>query len=187
MDSPTLDKNPMDHAGGNLARRESLDSDTLVQGSRSSLGSKRTHDPAKAVEVPPNGFVSERRSVSLPSIRRRWVDFTFNHPKASKLVKWTAWLLGTAAATGGSVVLSEEIRKLYVGSGLNLTESQVDEKIAIVTNEFESLLNDSMREFERRPSPGIYDLYFNPVERVKRGDTSDFVFDFERIPTIIKR
>ena len=187
--SSTLDKGPLEHTGGlegNLARRGSLDSDTLVPDRRSSMSSNRFHDPSKAVEIPPNGFVSERRIINLRNIKNIWNDFKINHPKASRLVKWTSWLLGAAATTGGSVVLSEEIRKLYTGSDLNITTEQVEKRIEIVTKEFEILLNDSMHEFERRPSPGIFDLYFNPVERVKRGDTSDFMFDFERIPIITK-
>ena len=165
--SSTLDKNPMEHTGGlegNLARRDSLDTDTLVPDRRSSMNSNRFHDPSKAVEIPPNGFVIERRTINLRNIRKNWNDFKINHPKASKLVKWTSWLLGAAATTGGSVVLSEEIQKLYTKSDLNITAEQMDKKIEIVTKEFESLLNDSMHEFERRPSPGIFDLYFNPVE-----------------------
>ena len=191
--SSTIDKNPADHAGGlepKMERTQSWETETIVADRRSSMGSqgsKRYYEPSKSVEIPPNGFVSERRprrTISIRTIMRNWNDFKAFHPKAAKLVKWTAWLLGAAATTGGSVVLSEEIRKLYRRADLNVTAGQLEGKIDVITNEFESLMNDSMREFDRRPSPGIFDLYFKPVERVKRGDASDFVFDFEKIPVV---
>ena len=182
----TLEKNPVDHAGGletNLGRRNSWETDdTLVADRRESLGSLgSSHDPSKAIEVPPYGFVSERRPANWRQIRNIWQTFKRQHPKSAKLVKWTAWLLGAAATTGGSVLLSEEIKKLYRQSDKNLTFEQLDERVHIITNEFECLLNASEKEFERRPSPGIFDLYFNPVERVKRGKRSDFIFDFEKL------
>ena len=59
----------------------------------------------------------------------------------------------------------------------------------IITHEFERLLNDSKKEIERRPIPGIFDIYFDPVERVRRGNRPDFIFDFEKVtsPTTPKR
>ena len=192
--SSTLDKNPADHAGvlePRMERKHSVSSDeTIVPDRRSSTGSRdldRYYEPSKSVDVPPYSFISERkprRTLSIRTIMRNWNDFKLFHPRAAKLVKWTAWLLGAAATTGGSVVLSEEIRKLYRRADLNVTAEQLETKIDVITNEFEKLMNDSVREFDNRPSPGIFDLYFQPVERVKRGEHTDFVFDFEKIPVV---
>ena len=174
--SSTLDKNPTDHAGGlevNLEWKQSWESETIVADRRNSLGSlgsSRYHDPSKAVDVPPNGFVSERRPINLRTIRNTWNTFKIQHPKAVKLAKWTAWLLGAAATTGGSVVLSEEIRKLYRKADLNVTIEQLKDKIEVVTNEFERLLNASMNEFERKPSQAyltrILNLYIELKEAI---------------------
>ena len=184
----------MDHAGGlevQAGRRNSWETDdTLVPGRRESLGSMgSSHNPAKGVEIPPFGFVSERRPSNWRQLRHLWRNFKLLHPKSAKLIKWTSWLLGAAATTGGSVVLSEEIKKLYRNSDKNLTFEQLDNRVHIITHEFERLLNDSKKEIERRPIPGIFDIYFDPVERVKRGNRPDFIFDFEKVtsPTTPKR
>ena len=83
---------------------------------------------------------------------------------------------------GGSVLLSEELKKLYRHQETNITNENLKKKIDMVTDEFERLLKESFKEFEQRPNPGIFDLYFKPVTRVKRGDSSDFLFDFENVP-----
>ena len=194
----TLDKSPTEHATGleaNVERRRSWETDdTLVADRRESLdsmGTSRFHDPSRAVDVPPYSFVSERGPPSWRNqppnwrnIRTIWNNFKIRHPKAAKLTKWTSWLLGAAATTGGSVVLSEEIRKLYRQSDKNLTFNQLDDRVKVITSEFERLLNASEKEFEQRPNPGIFDIYFNPLERVRRGDRSDFLFDFEKLPPL---
>ena len=187
--STALDKTPTEHAVGletNIERRKSWETDeTLIadrRDSMDSLGSSRFHDPSKAIEVPPHSFVSERR----PNIRTIWNNFKRQHPKAAKLTKWTAWLMGAAATTGGSVVLSEELKKLYRQSDKNLTFEKLDERVQVITNEFERLLNASEKEFGQRPNPGIFDIYFNPIKRVRRGDRSDFLFDFEKLPPLPK-
>ena len=192
--SLNLDKNPVDHAGGlevQAGRRNSWETDdTLVPGRRDSLDSRRSsHSQTKGVEIPPFGFVSERRPSNWRLLRNHWRDFKLLHPQSAKLIKWTSWLLGVAATTGGSVVLSEEIKKLYRKSDKNLTFEQLDNRVHIITHEFERLLNDSKKEIERRPVPGIFDIYFDPVERVRRGNRPDFIFDFEKVnaPTTPKR
>ena len=53
------------------------------------------------------------------------------------------------------------------------------------TAEFQSMLNQSFREFERKPNPGIFDLYFKPVFRVKRDNIIDFKFDFGKVPPLL--
>ena len=104
-----------------------------------------------------------------------------DHPAAAKTAKWTAWFIGASATTGGSVLLSTEISKLLHEIDLNITESEISMHITNFTAEFEKMLNESFTEFERKPNPGIFGLYFKPFSRVKRENVIDFQFDFERV------
>ena len=149
--STSLDKNPVDHVGG-------LDVAIEKQHRRDSVKPNHLHDPNRAVEVPLGGFVSDRHPINLRDVAGIWPNFKINHPKAAKAAKWTAWFIGAAATTGGSVLFSEELKKMYWKHETNITNESLERKIDIVTIEFEKLLNDSFREFEQRPSPVIFDL-----------------------------
>ena len=138
--STSLDKNPADHLGG-------LEMAVEKHQRRDSVRSNRLHDPNKAVEVTLGGFVSERRPINLRTIAGTWATFKLEHPKAAKVAKWSAWFIGASAMTGGSVLLSEELKKMYRRQETNITNENLKRKIDIVTNEFERLLNDSFKEF----------------------------------------
>ena len=149
--------------------------------------SLRINDPNEAFEVPIRGFVSgraRRTPVDLNRIVGSWSTFRMEHPKAAIAAKWTARFIAALATTGASVLLSEELRKLYWKKETNETEESLDLKITVITDEFKQLLDDSLKKFEQKPNPGIFNLYYRPVTRVKRDEFSDFKFNFEMVPRI---
>ena len=82
-------------------------------------------------------------------------------------------------------MLSTEISTLLRDQDENITQIEIAMHINNFTAEFESMLNESFREFERKPNPGIFYLYFKPVSRVKRDNIIDFQFDFEKVPPLV--
>ena len=88
-----------------------------------------------------------------------------NHPVAAKTAKYIAYFMGASAATGGSVMLSTEISKILQEQNANITQSEITMHINNFTANFENMLNESFSEFERKPNPGIFDLYFKPIAR----------------------
>ena len=123
--------------------------------------------------------------VALRNIITDWTAFKINHPMGAKVVKYTGWLLAASATTGGSVLLSTEISKLLRADERNITENEIQWHITNFTVKFDDMIDESMKEFDKKPNPGIFDIYFDPLSRVKRnGKTMDFQFDFARVPPL---
>ena len=122
---------------------------------------------------------------ALRNIITDWMAFKINHPVGAKVVKYTGWLLAASATTGGSVLLSTEISKLLRANDRNITENEIQWHITNFTEKFDNMIDESMKEFDKKPNPGIFDIYFDPLSRVKRnGKTMDFQFDFARVPPL---
>ena len=122
---------------------------------------------------------------ALRNIITDWTAFKINHPVGAKVVKYTGWLLAASATTGGSVLLSTEISKLLRANDRNITETEIQWHITNFTEKFDTMIDESMKEFDKKPNPGIFDIYFDPLSRVKRNDkTIDFQFDFARVPPL---
>ena len=122
---------------------------------------------------------------ALRNIITDWTAFKINHPVGAKVVKYTGWLLAASATTGGSVLLSTEISKLLRANDRNITENEIQWHITNFTEKFDTMIDESMKEFDKKPNPGIFDIYFDPLSRVKRnGKTMDFQFDFARVPPL---
>ena len=122
---------------------------------------------------------------ALRNIITYWTAFKMDHPVGARVVKYTGWLLAASATTGGSVLLSTEISKLLRADEHNITENEIQLHITNFTTKFNDMIDESMREFDKKSNPGIFDIYFNPLSRVKRnGKTMDFQFDFARIPPL---
>ena len=56
-------------------------------------------------------------------------------------------------ATGGSVLLSTEVSKILRAKDENITQQEIALHINNFTVEFESMLNESFLEFQRKPNP----------------------------------
>ena len=121
----------------------------------------------------------------LRNIITDWTAFRMDHPVAAKVVKYSGWLLAASATTGGSVLLSTEIGKLLRADERNITENEIQWHITNFTAKFDDMIDESLKEFDKKPNPGIFDIYFDPLSRVKRdGKTTDFQFDFARVPPL---
>ena len=121
----------------------------------------------------------------LRNIITDWTAFRMDHPVAAKVVKYSGWLLAASATTGGSVLLSTEIGKLLRADERNITENEIQWHITNFMAKFDDMIDESLKEFDKKPNPGIFDIYFDPLSRVKRdGKTTDFQFDFARVPPL---
>ena len=136
----------------------------------------------------PRGSRDDMRSLNpgdLKNIITDWTAFTIDHPLAAKVVKYSGYFLAASAATGGSVLLSTEIGKMLRAEEKNLTDAEIDYHIKNFTAKFDDMIDKSLEEFNKKPNPGIFDIYFSPMSRVKCNDeTVDFQFDFARVPPL---
>ena len=57
-----------------------------------------------------------------------------------------------------------EISKLLRAKDrLTLRKSEISLHITNFTAEFENMIDESFKEFEKKPNPGIFDIFFQPI------------------------
>ena len=100
----------------------------------------------------------------------RWQTFRATQPVAAKYAKWVSWVSGVAISVWSAVSLSAELYRTF--HGLNRTDSEIMARIENVTMQLKRLQNKSLAELIHQTDQTIFELYHQPLKRVKRGEYS---------------